>query len=154
EGGPPNTQAAGAAGLKERLLEEIRKQKKFFHGTVVAQAQRIDFEGDAVVFVFGPQHRALRTQLEQNRPWLEATASQLAGRRIAVVAADGSSSPSSPGSNSASGGPPSLSGGAAPPRPAGFGGTAGAENAPAGGAQKEALKQRALSDAGVQTMLD
>ena len=42
-----------------------------------------------VVFVFGPQHRALRAQLEQNRPWLEAAASQLAGRKMTVAAAEG-----------------------------------------------------------------
>src|SRR5215472_8155515 len=88
----PKTASAGTGGegdLKEAFLAEIRKQKKFFHGTVVAQAQRIDLVQDKVVFVFGPQHRALRAQLEQNRPWLEATASELAGRKIAVVSSEG-----------------------------------------------------------------
>ena len=45
----------------------MQKTKKFFYGTVVAQAQRIDVEGDRVVFTFAPQHRALQAQLEQNR---------------------------------------------------------------------------------------
>jgi hypothetical protein len=44
--------------------------------------------------------------------------------------------------------------GAASPRAAGYGETAGAKDAPAASDQREALKQRALSDAGVQTMLD
>ena len=133
----------GAGDLKDRLLEDIRKQKKFFYGTVVAQAQRIDVEGDRIVFVFGPQHRALRAQLEQNRPWLEETASQLAGKKVAVVSSEGA------GTASAAGGPPS-------PARADSAGTGAASKAPAavGGDPKQALKERALSDAGVQTMLD
>ena len=127
----------GAGDLKDRLLEDIRKQKKFFYGTVVAQAQRIDVDGDRIVFVFGPQHRALRTQLEQNRPWLEEAASQLAGKKIAVVSSEGA------GAASAAGGPPPSSARAD-----------SAGTAAAGGDPKQALKERALSDAGVQTMLD
>jgi DNA polymerase-3 subunit gamma/tau len=126
----PKAESAGTGvegDLKERLLGEIRKQKKFFHGTVVAQAQRIDLDQDKVVFVFGPQHRALRVQLEQNRPWLEATASELAGRKIAIVSRD-----DSPATLPAA----AVASDAAPPD------------------KKQALKDRALSDAGVQTMLD
>jgi hypothetical protein len=148
EGGPLNPQeTAAGGGFKETLLEEIRKQKKFFYGTVVAQAQRIDVDGDKIVFVFGPQHKALRTQLEQNRPALEEIATQLAGRKISVVSAEGIS---------ASGGPLPLAGRPPSPVDAGFGGSAAASktSAAAGGDQKEALKQRALSDTGVQTMLD
>jgi DNA polymerase-3 subunit gamma/tau len=116
-----------AADLKEAFLAEIRRSKKFFHGTVVAQAQRIDVEGDRIVFVYGPQHRALRSQLEQHRSWLETAASDLAGRRIAVVAAEG-------GSGGAAAAPPSDT-----PPPA---------------SRQEALKEQALADSGVQTLLD
>ncbi|HYT68821.1 MAG TPA: DNA polymerase III subunit gamma/tau [Vicinamibacterales bacterium] len=134
--------AVDPAVLKESFLAEVRKAKKFFFGTVVAQAQKIEFEGDRVVFTFAPQHRALRAQLEQNRPWLETAASQLAARRITVAAAEGS----------ATSGPP-------PPAGAGFGETAAAPktaDAAASGAQdhQQTLKERALSDTGVQTMLD
>ncbi|HEX4566947.1 MAG TPA: hypothetical protein VH138_09965, partial [Vicinamibacterales bacterium] len=133
----------GAGDLKDRLLEDIRKQKKFFYGTVVAQAQRIDVDGDKIVFVFGPQHRALRTQLEQNRPWLEETASQLAGRKVAIVSSEGAGAASAAGSPTSSAHADSA-------------GTAAASRPPAaaGGDPKQALKERALSDAGVQTMLD
>jgi hypothetical protein len=62
--------------------------KKFFYGTVIAQAQRIDVEGDRIVITFGPQHRALKAQLEQTRPLLETTATQLAGRRMTVIGAE------------------------------------------------------------------
>jgi DNA polymerase-3 subunit gamma/tau len=139
-----------AGDLKDAFLGEIRRQKKFFHGTVVAQAQRIDLDKDRIVFVFGPQHRALRTQLEQNRPWLESAASQLAGRKMTVVSAEGAASPGA-GASSASGGPPP------PPANAGFGET-GADRPSRGTAPgpdpKQRLKDRALSDTGVQTMLD
>src|SRR3954463_9222149 len=88
----PALSAVDPAVLKDTFLGEIRKAKKFFYGTVVAQAQKIEFDGDKVIFTFGPQHRALRVQLEQHRAWLESAASQLAGRKVAVVAAEGSGS--------------------------------------------------------------
>jgi DNA polymerase-3 subunit gamma/tau len=145
EGGP-DLKAVDPAILKDSFLSEIRKAKKFFYGTVVAQAQRIEFEGDKVVFTFAPQHRALRAQLDQNRPWLDAAATQLAGRRIAVAAAEGSAS---------GGGPPSLAGPSAAPAPASFGGTPSPADAGSVGPDRaQSLKERALSDTGVQTMLD
>lgn len=133
------------SSLKESFLEEVRKAKKFFYGTVVAQAQKIEFEGERVVFTFSPQHRALRAQLEQNRAFLEQAASQLAGRKVVVSAAEGAAA-------SASGSPPS-------PAATGIGGTAAAPrtaDAATGGAgdRKQELKDRALADSGVQTMLD
>jgi DNA polymerase-3 subunit gamma/tau len=118
-----------ASGLKDAFLEEIKKSKKFFHGTVVAQAQRIDVEGDRIVFVYGPQHRALRSQLEQNRQWLEMTASELAGRRLSVVASEGPSA-----------------GGAQP--------ATSTTEAPKTDDRQNALKQQALADSGVQALLD
>jgi DNA polymerase-3 subunit gamma/tau len=133
--------------LKENFLEEVRRVKKFFYGTVLAQAQKIEFEGERVVFTFSPQHRALRVQLEQNRPFLEQLASQLAGRKMVVAAAEGVG-PTSP-SASPSSGPPSPAG-------AGFGETPSPANAGSVGSneKKQELKDRALADSGVQTMLD
>jgi DNA polymerase-3 subunit gamma/tau len=126
--GPPP--AAGgrpvAAGqLKDAFLEEVRRAKKFFHGTVVAMAQKIELDGDRMVFTFGPHHRALRVQLDQTRAWLEDVASRLAGRRVAVVSAEGV---------------------AAVPKP-------GDPDTPVTERQAE-LKQQALEDSGVQAMLD
>jgi DNA polymerase III subunit gamma/tau len=142
--GGPNLKAVDASVLKETFLSEIRKAKKFFFGTVVAQAQRIEFEADKVVFVFGPQHRALRAQLEQNRHWLEAAATQLAGRKMSVTAAEGSAAP----------GAPVLPGAPVSPKlPENSRGSEGGP-VPSAGDQKQSLKERALSDTGVQTMLD
>ena len=130
--------------LKEAFLAEVRKAKKFFYGTVVAQAQRIEFTADKVIFTFAPQHRALRTQLEQTRPWLETAASQLAGRRIAVAAAEGTGESTGPDS----GGPGEAAG--AFPAPTLASGSGGGD----AGDRAKARKDRALSDPGVQTMLD
>jgi len=129
----PSLSAVDPSSLKESFLGEIRKSKKFFYGTVVAQAQKIEFEGDRAVFTFAPQHRTLRAQLEQNRAWLEAAASQLSGRKITIAAAEGTAAP---GSTAAA---------ASPESPV---------QAATAVDRQQALKERALSDTGVQTMLD
>ena len=82
--------AAAPSALKEALVAEMQKTKKFFYGTVIAQAQRIDIEGDRIVMAFA--QRALKQQLEQSRPWLEEMASRLAGRKMTVVGVDGTGS--------------------------------------------------------------
>src|SRR6185436_16655764 len=127
-----------ASSLKESFLEEVRRTKKFFYGTVLAQAQKIEFERERLVFTFSPQHRALRAQLEQNRPFLEQTASQLAGRKMVVAAAEGGG-PTSPAS------PPAGA-------RAGFVETPSAADASSvgGSDKKQELKDRALADSGVQ----
>ncbi len=127
---PPHVQAVAAPELKDAFLSEVKKAKKFFHGTVIAQAQRIEVDGDRIVLTFAPQHRALRVQLDQTRPWLETLATQLAGRRMAVVGAEGQASAAQPGTA------------AAPAQPR------------ATEDRQAALRQQALADSGVQTMLD
>jgi DNA polymerase-3 subunit gamma/tau len=124
----PHVQPVGAAELKDAFLAEVRKSKKFFYGTVVAQAQRIDIEGDRVVFTFAPQHRALRGQLDQTRAWLDSLASQLSGRKMTVGSAEGAATAKQAG-----------------PAPA--------VQAPEQEHQSD-LRQQALADSGVQAMLD
>jgi hypothetical protein len=138
-GGRPLTALGDQAQLKDAFLEEVRKQKKFFYGTVVAQAQRIELQPDAVVFYFAPQHKALRVQLEQTRPLLETIASQLAGRKMTVSSADGMAP--APGS-------------AAAATKAGHAAASAADNGGAVDDRKQELKDRAMADSGVQAMLD
>ena len=109
-------------------MAEMQKTKKFFYGTVVAQAQRIDIEGDRIVMAFA--QRALKQQLEQSRPWLEEMASRLAGRKITVVGVDGTGSVAPKAGDAARGA------------------------ASGDGDQQSALKQKAMADSGVQAMLD
>ena len=124
----PAVQPVPADRLKEAFLDEVRKVKKFFYGTVIAQAQRIDVENDRIVFTFGPQHRPLKSQLEQQRPLLETIAAQLSGRKMSIMAAEGAPPP--------------------PNRPA-----PGSPQA-APDEKKAALREQALADSGVQAMLD
>src|SRR5207247_1520256 len=78
---------SGGPSFKDAFLAEIRQTKAVLYNTVVAQAQKIDVTADRVSFIFSPTQRTIREMLDQNRPWLEATAEKLAGRKIAVVAA-------------------------------------------------------------------
>ena len=128
--GLPAVEPVPADRLKEAFLEEIRKVKKFFYGTVIAQAQRIDISGDQVVITFAPQHRALKAQLEGTRPLLETTATQLAGRKMTIVTAEGSAATPPGGQTDAGGG------------------------SGEGTEKKAALREQALADSGVQAMLD
>ncbi len=84
---PPPSQPAGAGGsVKDTYLEEIRKARGAFHGSVVAQAQRIEFESDRIVFRFTDAQKFQADQVWQNKDWLEKLALQVAGRRLAVTA--------------------------------------------------------------------
>jgi DNA polymerase III subunit gamma/tau len=121
-----------SVGVKEALLAELQKTKKFFYGTVVAQAHRVEIEGDRLVLAFDPQHKALKLQLEQSRPWLEEMVSRLAGRKVTVLGMDAAGATVPKG------------------REAARGSAAGA----AAGDEQSALKQKALADSGVQALLD
>ncbi|MXY15968.1 MAG: DNA polymerase III subunit gamma/tau, partial [Acidobacteria bacterium] len=83
---PAAAEPPAEADGKAAILAEIKRRKKFFHGTVVAQAQRIELAGDRLVFTFAPAQRTLAEQVEQGRKWLEEIAAQVAGRKVAVVA--------------------------------------------------------------------
>jgi DNA polymerase III subunit gamma/tau len=114
-----------ASGLKDALLAEIRKSKQVFYNMVVAQAQKIEVSGDRVTFTFAPNQRTLRDTFEQNRPWLESIGQQVAGRRLVFAALT---------QGEASG--------------------ATAESAEKPPDKKAVLREQALADAGVQTMLE
>jgi DNA polymerase-3 subunit gamma/tau len=123
---------AESGGIKDALLAEIRGGKGFFYNTVVAQAQSIDVSGDRVTFAFLPTHRALRDQFEQNRPWIEAAAERVAGRKITVMSVQ-------------------VESGAAPP--AASGAKPEASEAPSTNGKRD-LKAEAMSSAAVQAVLD
>jgi DNA polymerase-3 subunit gamma/tau len=131
----PATSSAGLADVKEAFLADVQKSKKFFYGTVIAQAQKIEIHTDRVVLTYAPQHRALRAQLDQMRVWLEEVASRIAGSRMSVVGAEGASTAT-----------------ASAGRAAAVAGEGPALNNPPD--RQSALKQQALADSGVQAMLD
>jgi DNA polymerase-3 subunit gamma/tau len=79
--------------IKPALLSSIREQNKTFYGMVVAQAQKIEIEGDAVVFTFAPVHKTLKAQLEAKRGWVESVAQAVSGRRMAVRSVEAEPAP-------------------------------------------------------------
>ena len=128
-------QAPAASGhFKDALIAEIKKGKPTFYNIVVAQAQKIEVAGDRVTFSFTPVQRALKDQFEQQKAWLESIALGLAGQKITMASAQADASGAPPAADPA--GP-----GAQPPD------KQSAE-------KKSALREQALADAGVQTMLE
>ena len=125
---PASNAVADTAG-KSEILAEIKKTKKFFHGTVVAQAQRIELAGDRLVFGFTPSQRTLAGQLRQNRGWLEELAAKVVGRPIRVATEQGADEPQSSGATATL-------------------------DAPALSSEQARLREQAMEDPLVQTMLD
>ena len=125
---PASDAVADTAG-KSEILAEIKKTKKFFHGTVVAQAQRIELAGDRLVFGFTPSQRTLAGQLRQNRGWLEELAAKVVGRPIRVATEQGADEPQSSGATATL-------------------------DAPALSSEQARLREQAMEDPLVQTMLD
>ena len=118
--------ATESPGEKASILAEFKQTKKFFYGTVVAQAQRIDLAGDRLVFRFASAQHTLASQLVQSQGWLEVMASKVVGRPITVAA--------------------EQEGGESGPPPEPFGST------PDDDAQE--LRNRALDDQVVKAMLE
>ena len=66
-------------------MASVREHNKAFFGMVVAQAQKVEIEGDRVTFTFAPVHKSLRAQLDSRRSWLEELARAIAGRPVTIV---------------------------------------------------------------------
>ena len=129
-----------SSNLKDKFLAEIRSGKQMLYNTVVAQAQRIEVTGDRITFVFGPAHSSLRGILDQQKPWLDATAERVAGRKIAVT------------SELSSAGSPAV-----PANPESPSASLGASRSPNPGEtpeNKRDLKAEAMSSSTVQAMLE
>ena len=83
-GEQPSTSEA-ALRLKERFLDEMRRTRKFFHGTVAAQAREIRIEDGEIKFVFTTSQGTLAKQVEKARSWLEELAAKVAGQEMGVA---------------------------------------------------------------------
>ena len=92
----PETVPADVADFsdqKAKLMAAIKQEKKFFYGTVVAQAQRIELAPETMTFTFTPGQKTLAAQLAQNMAWLEEMAETVLGRKVAILSAQGMVSP-------------------------------------------------------------
>ncbi len=85
---PPAEQGAAEppADARAAFLAELKRTKRFFHGTVVAQAQQVEVDDRRVTFVFTEAQRTLANQVDTSRPWLEAMATRVTGRKMTVGA--------------------------------------------------------------------
>ncbi|HIE92077.1 MAG TPA: DNA polymerase III subunit gamma/tau [Acidobacteria bacterium] len=70
---------------KGAFLGELKRTKKFFYGTVVAQAQRIEVAGAKIVFTYTETQRTLADQVGTSRSWLEALAAKTIGRKMVIA---------------------------------------------------------------------
>jgi hypothetical protein len=70
---------------------------------VIAQAQKIEVEGQSVVFTFAPVHKTLRSQLGARKAWLEQIAHAVSGRRIAVSSREAEPAPAAAPADDAAG---------------------------------------------------
>ena len=119
---------------KAAVLDAIKRAKSFFHGTVVAQAQRITLRDDRLEFIFTATQRSLLRQAEQRRSWMESVASEVVGRPIAVSV---------------------TTGGGATDTPAPAGGASGPATArDANGGEVDPLRERVMKDSVIKALLD
>jgi DNA polymerase-3 subunit gamma/tau len=82
-----------AGDVKAAVLSPIREQNKVLFGMVIAQAQKVEVEGDALVFTFAPVHKALKSQLEAKKGWIEQVAQSASGKPMKVVVREGEAAP-------------------------------------------------------------
>ena len=151
---PAATGPAGEAGAKDMLLAEIKQANRFFHGTVVSQAQRIEVVGDRLVFAFPPARQTLAAQLKAKREWIETLSARVVGRRLTVEAVQEQPAEAQGAQEQAAAAVAPSAGGAA-----GTGTMAGEGSVTKGGSPvadgpSTELRERALGDTVVKAMLE
>ncbi|HCQ99854.1 MAG TPA: DNA polymerase III subunit gamma/tau [Acidobacteria bacterium] len=85
---------------KAAFLAEIKRTKKFFYGTIVAQAKQIELKDSVVVFTFTEVQQTLADQVGASRSWLEALAMKATGQKMTVTVHQVPGSTSAPASES------------------------------------------------------
>ena len=78
-----------AAISRLRFLAEIREQNKVFYGTVVAQAQKIDVEGDRVTFSFAPDAQGAPRAARAATAHGSRRSRRRRGRKMTVIGLEG-----------------------------------------------------------------
>ncbi len=127
-------------GAREQYLATVKAAKVFFFNAVVAQAYRIEVTPALITFTFLPKQKVPRSQCEENRALLESLAEQTFGRAILVrvTTAEADAAPANPGGDARAA--------ATPPRPT--------MKSPVAGPSGDALRDEAMSNPVVQSMLE
>ncbi len=141
-GAPPEPGSSGGevGEIKDALLAEIRRTKKFLYNAVVAQAQKIECDEQAVTFTFAPAHKTLLKQLEHSASFIAEIASRLTGGPVKVVAVQASGELT--GAPTTAPGEPASGSGAEP------------ASVPGAADTSPDLKAQALGDSTVQALLE
>ena len=149
---PVPAAGSGDVDAKDRLLAEIRQSNRFFYGTVVSQAHRIEIVEGRLVFAFPPARRTLAAQLKAKREWIETLSARVVGRRLTVEAVQEQAAEAAvaqePGVTAASPGAAGGKGTMAGEKPA------AGDQPPAADGPAAELRARALGDSVVKAMLE
>ena len=129
---------APSGNIKDAFLARVKAERAPAYGAVLAQATKIVFDRDSLVLTFSASKKMGPT-FDKYQAFFNQVASEVAGRRVAVVA-------------DLSGVESSSAAAVAPAADS----TPGAPKAPdtQSAEKKSALREQALADAGVQTMLE
>jgi hypothetical protein len=114
-------------GFKDALLADVRRHIGMAYNTLVTQAQQIAVSGDTITLTFAPSQKIGPT-FEKYKVQIEALAVKIAGRKMTLLCDNSGSERTSEGA----------------PAPA----------KPADTERKNALKERAMADEGVQALLE
>jgi DNA polymerase-3 subunit gamma/tau len=123
--------AAEPASFKESFCAEVRAAKNTLYQFSLAHARRIELQGDRLILGFPTAQRLALQQVDLHRALLESVATRVAGRKISVSGVIDADDAAGSDRRTAE---------AAAPVPADD--------------RKARLKAEAMSDAGVQAMLD
>ena len=114
-----------ASSAKDAFVARVRGEKPLAYNSVLAQAKRIDERGDRFVLTFAPSQK-IEPAFEKYRGLFDQVATQVAGRKMSVIADSSGSEVDEPDR----------------------------KNEVRDAERKAALKEKALADVGVQTMLE
>jgi DNA polymerase-3 subunit gamma/tau len=124
-------ESASPASIRDAFVEQVRQKKRLLHGTLLAQAKRIEVEAGLIRLCFGPSQRVLRKQVDESRAVLEQIAASVTGQPTRVQAVE-------------------IEEAAAPAPDA----VPAADAVSAADAAQKRLREQALADNAVQAMLD
>jgi DNA polymerase III subunit gamma/tau len=117
--------AVRSGSVKDAFLARVKSERPLIYGSVLAQAKRIEEIGDRLVLMFAASQK-IEPAFDKYRAFFEQTATQIAGRKVTVVAEVSATETDAPAEK---------------------------RNAQDAG-NKAMLKEKALADTAVQTMLE
>jgi DNA polymerase-3 subunit gamma/tau len=82
---PTGSTAVRSGSVKDAFLARVKAERPLIYGSVLAQAKRIEEIGDRLVLMFVASQK-IEPAFDKYRAFFEQTATQIAGRKVSVVA--------------------------------------------------------------------